>query len=118
MRTAMKHFTRFDCLVTRFVLGTITLHGLTSLSGFAFAQASSSDNATHFSYNNQAALDVKQVSVTVQDGVTVQDVTYCGGTEILFLRTWSFRKGVQSLLASFGVIGLCPELQTPTAKSF
>jgi cephalosporin-C deacetylase-like acetyl esterase len=65
--------------VTRFVLGTITLHGLTSLSDFAFAQASSSDNATHFSYNNQAALDVKQVSVTVQDGVTVQDVTYSGG---------------------------------------
>jgi hypothetical protein len=74
----MKHFKRLDWLLTRFLGGAIMLHGFVSLSGFAFAQASGSDNATHFSYDNQAALDVKQVSVKVQDGVTVQDITYTG----------------------------------------
>ena len=55
------------------------LHALASPSGSAFAQAASSNDATHFSYDNKAALDVKQISDTVQDGVTVQDVTYAGG---------------------------------------
>ena len=54
------------------------LHGFVSLSSFAFAQASVANDATHFSYDNKAALDVKQVSLTVQDGVTVQDITYTG----------------------------------------
>jgi cephalosporin-C deacetylase-like acetyl esterase len=78
MRNATKHSTRLNCLLARFVLGAITLHGLTSLSGVAFAQAFSSNAATHFSYDNHAALDVKQVSVTVRNGVTVQDITYTG----------------------------------------
>jgi hypothetical protein len=75
MRTAMKHFTRLAWLLTRFVTGAIMLHGFASLSNFAFAQVSSSTDLTHFSYDNKAALDVKQISDTVQDGVTVQDVT-------------------------------------------
>jgi cephalosporin-C deacetylase-like acetyl esterase len=75
----MKDFTRLDWLPIRFVTGAILLHGFASLSGFAFGQASSSDNAAHFAYDNEAALDAKQVSVTVQDGVTVQDLTYTGG---------------------------------------
>ena len=78
MRTAMKHFTCLDWLLTRFFAGAILLLGYASLSSLAFAQAYRSDDATHFSYDNQAALDVKQVSVTVQDGVTVQDLTYTG----------------------------------------
>jgi len=78
MQTAMKHFTGFDWLLTRFVTGAIMLHGFASLSSFGFAQASSSNDAIHFSYDDKAALDVKQVSATVQDGVTVQDVTYTG----------------------------------------
>jgi cephalosporin-C deacetylase-like acetyl esterase len=78
MRTSMKHFTRLDWLLTRFVTGAIMLHGFASLSGFAFAQVSSPNDATHFSYDTKAALDVKQISDTVQDGVTVQNVTYTG----------------------------------------
>jgi hypothetical protein len=53
-------------------------HGFVSLSGIAFGQASASDDATHFSYDNKAALDAKQVSPTVQDGVSVQAITYTG----------------------------------------
>jgi cephalosporin-C deacetylase-like acetyl esterase len=78
MRTTMKHFTLLDRLLTRFVTGAIMLHGFASFSACAFAQGSNSNDATHFSYDTKAALDVKQISDTVQDGVTVQDITYTG----------------------------------------
>ena len=55
MRTKMQHCARLDWLLTIFVVGATLLHGFASLSGFAFAQASSSDNATHFAYDNQGA---------------------------------------------------------------
>ena len=74
----MMHVRRLDWLLRQFVAGAMMLHGFASLSSFAFVQASASDDATHFSYDNKAALDVKQVSLTVQDGVTVQDITYTG----------------------------------------
>jgi cephalosporin-C deacetylase-like acetyl esterase len=67
-----------DWLLTRFIACAIMLPGLVSLSSFACAQAPASDDATHFSYDNKAALDLKQISSTVQDGVTVQDITYTG----------------------------------------
>jgi hypothetical protein len=79
----MRNFTRQDWLRTRFVSGAILLFGFTALSGFALAQTSSSDNAAHFSYDSQAGLDFKQVSVTVQDGVTVQEITYAGGNGVI-----------------------------------
>jgi cephalosporin-C deacetylase-like acetyl esterase len=34
-------------------------------------------------YDSQAGLDLKQVSVTVQDGVTVQDITYAGDNGVI-----------------------------------
>jgi dienelactone hydrolase len=82
MRTAMRNFTRHAWLRTRFVSSVISLLGFTALSGFAPAQTSGSDNAAHFSYDSQTGLDLKQVSVTVQDGVTVQDITYTGGNGV------------------------------------
>jgi hypothetical protein len=74
----MMHSKRLDWLLRRFVAGAIMLLGFVSLSGFAFAQASALDDATHFSYDNKAALDAKQISLTVQNGVTIQDLTYTG----------------------------------------
>ncbi len=79
MRTTIKHFTRLEWLRTRLVGGGILLLGFVSHFGLALAQAPSLDNATHFAYDNRAALEVKQVSVEVLDGVTVQDLTYTGG---------------------------------------
>jgi cephalosporin-C deacetylase-like acetyl esterase len=81
MRTTIKHFTRLDWLRIRLVGGGILLLGFVSHFGLALAQAPCLDNATHFAYDNRAALEVKQVSVEVQDGVTVQDLTYTGGNE-------------------------------------
>jgi hypothetical protein len=74
----MKHFTCLDWFLTRFAPSAIILHGVASLCGFALAQAFSSKEATHFSYDNKAALDVKEVSAAAQDRVTVRDVTYAG----------------------------------------
>jgi hypothetical protein len=82
MRTAMRNFTRHAWLRTRFVSSVISLFGFTAFSGFAPTQTSSSDNAAHFSYDSQTGLDLKQVSVTVLDGVTVQDITYTGGNGV------------------------------------
>jgi cephalosporin-C deacetylase-like acetyl esterase len=47
-------------------------------SAFAFAQSANSDTGAHFSYDRDAPLNFKQISVKEQDGVTVQDITYTG----------------------------------------
>src|SRR6202044_3386546 len=83
MRAAMRNFTRHVWLRTRFVSGATLLLGFTALSGFALAQTSSSDNAAHFSYDSQAGLDLKQVSATVQDGVTIEEITYAGDKGVI-----------------------------------
>jgi hypothetical protein len=75
MRTTMQHCRRLDWLLTRFVAGAILLHGFASLSGFAFAQASSSDDATR---------PTKLLSTSVgfchcSGRVTIQDLIYTGG---------------------------------------
>ena len=51
--------------------------GIFILGGSGFAQAPSPDFA-HFTYDRSASLNVKQVSVRVQDGVTIEDITYTG----------------------------------------
>ena len=79
MRTTINHLTRLDWLRTRLVGGGILLLGFIFHFCLALAQAPSLDNAPHFAYDNRAALEVKQVSAEVRDGVTVQDLTYTGG---------------------------------------
>jgi cephalosporin-C deacetylase-like acetyl esterase len=44
----------------------------------ALAQTAGSGDPAHFSYDTKASLDVKQLSARVQDGVTIQDITYTG----------------------------------------
>ncbi|MGZ5921604.1 MAG: alpha/beta hydrolase family protein [Rhizomicrobium sp.] len=51
--------------------------GLFILGGSGFAQTPSPDFA-HFTYDRSARLNVKQVSARVQDGVTIEDITYTG----------------------------------------
>jgi cephalosporin-C deacetylase-like acetyl esterase len=52
------------------------LFGVCSFSGFALAQTP--DDFAHFAYDASAPLHVKQVSVTIRDGVTIRDITYAG----------------------------------------
>jgi cephalosporin-C deacetylase-like acetyl esterase len=49
--------------------------GLTMFGGSVLAQ---SPGGTHFSYDRGASLNVKQVSIKVRNGVTVEDITYTG----------------------------------------
>src|SRR5271156_5106522 len=47
-------------------------------SAVAIAQSANSGTGAHFSYDRDAPLNFKQISVREQDGVTVQDITYTG----------------------------------------
>lgn len=47
-------------------------------SGMVQAQTARPDNSAHFTYDRNASLNVKQVSVKIRNGVTVQDITYTG----------------------------------------
>lgn len=60
------------------VFGTLTLGGFVTLRGTAHAQTAGPNDFTHFAYDTSAALNLTQVSVRVQDGVTVQDITFTG----------------------------------------
>ena len=60
------------------VSGTVTLGGLFTLPNITRAQTAGPNDSTHFTYDMGAALNLTQVSVRVQDGVTVQDITYTG----------------------------------------
>ena len=42
------------------------------------AQAPGPDDFGHFTYDREVSLNVKQISVKVRDGVTIQDITYTG----------------------------------------
>ena len=56
------------------VAGLVLLGGACAVPGFARAQ----DDFAHFAYDKSAALNVKQISAKVRDGVTIEDITYTG----------------------------------------
>ena len=79
MQTAPQHFQkrrRFSAttLFVRLALIVVTLQ----LPGAVLAQTPGPGDFAHFTYDRGAPLNVKQVSVKVQDGVTIQDITYTG----------------------------------------
>jgi cephalosporin-C deacetylase-like acetyl esterase len=61
-----------------FVAGLLVLSGVCPLSGVALAQTPGPDDSGHFAYDSGVSLNVKQVSVNVRDGVTIEDITYTG----------------------------------------
>jgi cephalosporin-C deacetylase-like acetyl esterase len=78
MRSATKHFERLRRLPVTFVAGLLMLGGVRPFLGLVLAQTSSPDDSAHFTYDTGVSLNVKQVSVKVRDGVTIQDITYTG----------------------------------------
>jgi cephalosporin-C deacetylase-like acetyl esterase len=78
MRNATKHFERLRRLPVTFVAGLLMLGGVRPFLGVVLAQTSSPDDSAHFTYDTGVSLNVKQVSVKVRDGVTIQDITYTG----------------------------------------
>jgi cephalosporin-C deacetylase-like acetyl esterase len=78
MRNATKHFERLRRLPVTFVAGLLMLGGVRPFLGVVLAQTSSPDDSAHFTYDTGVSLNVKQVSVKVRDGVTIQGITYTG----------------------------------------
>ena len=77
MRDTSK-FIRKSCRASVAVVAGLCMVGGVGLSsGFALAQTPSPD-FTHFTYDRSASLNLKQVSVKVRDGVSIQDITYTG----------------------------------------
>jgi cephalosporin-C deacetylase-like acetyl esterase len=61
----------------RLTLIVVTLQ----LPGVVLAQTPGPDDFAHFTYDRGASLNVQQISVKVQDAVTIQDITYTGSNE-------------------------------------
>jgi cephalosporin-C deacetylase-like acetyl esterase len=78
MRNVTKRFQRLRRLSVAFVAGLLMVGGVRPFAGVVLAQSSSPDDSAHFTYDTGVPLNVKQVSVKVRDGVTVQEITYTG----------------------------------------
>jgi cephalosporin-C deacetylase-like acetyl esterase len=61
-----------------FLTGLVVIVSALHLSGAVHTQTSNSDDFAHFTYARGVSLNVKQNSVKVLDGVTIQDITYAG----------------------------------------
>jgi cephalosporin-C deacetylase-like acetyl esterase len=78
MRNATRQLERLLHLPLTFVAGLLMLGGVRPFPGVVLAQTSSPDDSAHFNYDTRVPLNMKQASVTVRDGVTIQDITYTG----------------------------------------
>jgi cephalosporin-C deacetylase-like acetyl esterase len=78
MHNAAKCFERLRRLPVTFLAGLLMLDGVCPFSGVVLAQTSSPNDSAHFTYDTGVSLNVKQVTVKVRDGVTIQDITYTG----------------------------------------
>src|SRR6202789_58881 len=78
MHNAAKCFERLRRLPVTFLSGLLMLDGVCPFSGVVLAQTSSPNDSAHFTYDTGVSLNVKQVSVKVRNGVTIQDITYRG----------------------------------------
>jgi cephalosporin-C deacetylase-like acetyl esterase len=78
MHYATKHFQRLRRLPVTLVAGLVMFGGIRPCSDVILAQAPGPDDSAHFTYDTGVSLNVKEVSVKVRDGVTVQDITYTG----------------------------------------
>jgi hypothetical protein len=66
-------------LSATFVAGLVLIVGAIQISCDVLAQTSSSDDSAHFAYDAGAPLNVREISVKTQDGVTIQDITSLSG---------------------------------------
>jgi cephalosporin-C deacetylase-like acetyl esterase len=80
MLTATQDLQRLRRPLASFVTQLALFAGLLASSHVTLAQTPSSQDTTHFIYDAGVPLDVKQVSVKAQQGVTIQDITYTGAS--------------------------------------
>ena len=78
MSTAMENVQRYRRLSVMVAVGLIMIFGIRPFPSCVLAQTSNPDDSAHFNYDKNVSLNVKQVSAKVQDGVTIQEITYTG----------------------------------------
>lgn len=78
MSTASRSLRHQGLRLTIAVAGALILICGYPVASVAIAQTAGPDRPAHFAYDKRALLDMKQVSVNTQDGVTIHDITYAG----------------------------------------
>ena len=78
MQIVPQHSQNLRRLSAKFLVGLVVVVVTPHLSSAVLAQTPDPDDFAHFTYDRGASLNVKQISVRVRDGVTIQDITYTG----------------------------------------
>jgi cephalosporin-C deacetylase-like acetyl esterase len=78
MQIAPQHSQNLRRLSATFFVRLALIVGALQPHGSVLAQTPGPDDFAHFTYDRGASLNVKQISVKVRDGVTIQDITYTG----------------------------------------
>lgn len=78
MQIAPQNSRNLRRLFATFFAGLVVIVGALQLPGALLAQKPDTNDFAHFTYDRRASLNLKQVSVKVRDGVTIEDITYTG----------------------------------------
>ena len=78
MQIAPQHPQNALRLSSKFLTKMVVIVSALQLPGTVLAQMPRPDDFAHFTYDRGDSLNVKQNSVRVRDGVTIQDITYTG----------------------------------------
>jgi dienelactone hydrolase len=78
MRTAPRPCRNSRRLAATFIAGPVVIFGVLQIPGDTLAQVPGPGDSARFTYDRSVSLNVKQVALKVQDGVTIQDITYTG----------------------------------------
>ncbi len=78
MQIAPQHSQNLRRLSAKFFVRLALVVVTPQLPSAVLAQTPGPDDFAHFTYDRGASLDLKQISVRVRDGVTIQDITYTG----------------------------------------
>jgi cephalosporin-C deacetylase-like acetyl esterase len=78
MQIAPQHPQNALRLSSKFLTKMVVIVSALQLPGAVLAQMPRPDDFAHFTYDRGDSLNVKQNSVRVRDGVTIQDITYTG----------------------------------------
>jgi cephalosporin-C deacetylase-like acetyl esterase len=78
MQIAPQHSQNLRRLSATFFVRLALIVLTLQLPSVVLAQPPGPDDLAHFTYDKGASLNVKQISLKVRDGVTIQDITYTG----------------------------------------
>jgi cephalosporin-C deacetylase-like acetyl esterase len=80
MQFAPRHSQNSRRLSATFLAGLAVIFGVLQLPGDILAQSPGPGDSARFTYDRGVSLNVKQVSVRISEGVTIQEITYTGSS--------------------------------------